>query len=90
MLELSIFSIMHNVISNKQFAFRKGIGSIHALAYATELIYTELDNSAPATFLDLAETFDTVNHKILLEKFEQCGIRGTALDLIKRYLSNRT
>ena len=36
------------------------------------------------------QTFDTVNHAILLEKLDRFfGIRGKGLDILKSYLFNR-
>ena len=40
--------------------------------------------------LDLSATFDTVNHKILLEVLNKYyGIQGLALQWMKLYLTNR-
>ena len=42
-----------------------------------------------AIFCDLRKAFDTVNHKILIKKLFNCGIRGLELDWFKNYLTNR-
>ena len=40
--------------------------------------------------MDLSKAFDTVNHAILLKKFDRdFGIRGKELDILKSYLFNR-
>ena len=56
-----------------------------------EYITTGLDEKkyVIATFIDLKKAFDTVNHKILLEKLYQMGIRGVAHELMSSYLENR-
>ena len=63
-----------------------------AIARLNELITNDLDNNSNsncAIFLDLAKVFNTCNHKILLFKLDQYGIRVVANDVIRSYLTNR-
>ena len=42
-----------------------------------------------SVYMDLSKAFDTINHKILLEKLAFYGLDTTALALIQDYLSNQ-
>lgn len=81
----------NNILTESQFGFRRGSSANLAIAELHERLLDSVDNGeyTCAIFLDLAKAFDTVDHKILLQKLILYGIRGTALNLFSNYLSDR-
>ena len=88
---LSEFLKRFNCIYKFQFGFRNNHSTNHALIQITEKIRQAIDSNSLAcgVFIDLQKAFDTVNHKILLDKLQYYGIRGTSLSWFKTFLENR-
>jgi len=81
-----------NILYDRQFGFRSGHSTEMAVAEITSTIYRELNERrcVMAINMDLSKAFDTINHEILLQKLDKCGIGGLAYSWIRSYLSNRT
>ena len=81
----------HQVLYENQYGFREKHSTLHALLDVTSETYNAIQRNhhTALMFIDLCKAFDTVSHKILLQKLYHYGIRKPAQKLIESYLSSR-
>lgn len=81
----------NNLIIAQQHGFRAQRSTESAILDFVNDVYLCLEQKSyvVGVFIDLSKAFDTLDHKILLHKLENYGIRGVVLKLFHSYLSNR-
>ena len=74
-----------------QFGFRKGLGTCDALLTITNFVQKALDCGSEVHMvgLDFSAAFYRVNHKALIFKLGQLGVRGPFLNILTKFLSKR-
>ena len=90
--QLYTYLTSNDLLYESQYGFRKHHSTELAALEFTDRIKKEMDaKKIPfSIFLDLSKAFDTLDHSVLLSKLQYYGIRDTALNWFKSYLSNRT
>ena len=81
----------NEILSNHQFGFRKKYSTSHAINSLVNQFHDSVEKNEfmIGLFIDLSRAFDTISHKILIDKLYKYAIRGIALEWIKDYLLNR-
>lgn len=90
--QLKGFLNKHRIIAKNQYGFKAGVSTEDAVLDLTQFVARELDGGSKCMgiFLDLSKAFDTVSVPKLLTRMERLGVRGTALEMFKDYLKNRS
>ena len=81
----------NNLLFQKQFGFKKGHSTDHALIELINSIYDSFNQNKYTfgVFIDLSKAFDTVDHNILIDKLNLYGIKSNSLKWFSSCLSNR-
>ena len=81
----------HNILYSKQFGFQRNNSSEHAIIQLYDQICESFEQNkfTLGVFIDFSKAFDTVDHKILIEKLLHYGVNGNNLKWFSNYLTNR-
>ena len=81
----------NEILNDKQFGYRAGISTEHAILELISQVSNAFDNNnlVLGVFIDLSKAFGIVDHNILLEILSIYEIKGNNLKSFHSYLSNR-
>ena len=81
----------NGILAQEQFGFRMSHSTEQAVFSLINSVLIALNNNqlAVGIFCDIQKAFDSVNHRILLDKLHFYGIHGKFMTLMESYLTNR-
>ena len=85
------FLVEHNLLHPSQHGFRLMRSTHTVLLNVVDQWLKDMDNSelTGVVFIDIAKTFDTVKHLLVLDKLQNNGIKNLELEWSRSYLNNR-
>ena len=97
LFEKAMYNRLYDYVTKKkllyinQHGFQAGHSTAMSLLNIQDKISEAIENNefSVGLFLDLSKAFDSVDHKILIKKLENYGIRGLPLSWFKDYLDCR-
>ena len=89
---LHSFILEYNLLSDNQYGFRANKDTSQAAIRLINNILPAFHEKkySIALFLDFQKAFDTLDRTLLFQKLYRKGIRGTSLNLIRSYFSDRS
>ncbi len=90
--QLTQYLHSHKLLSINQSGFRKKHSTITAVLKVLNDLVKSLDGKhhCACLFIDLTKAFDTVKHKILLDKLRSVGLSDNVVSWFNTYLKGRT
>ena len=90
--QIMCFLTQNNLISDRQFGYRKGHSTQTALIELVDDIKLGIENGYITILIlfDLTKAFDMVNHRILLQKLRALNFSDKSLKWLFSYLSDRS
>ena len=78
-----------DILYKKQFGFQEKHSTEHAILQLIDQVNNSFERYTLGICIDLSKPFDTIDHKILISKLKNYGVRGNHLKWFKSYLNNR-
>lgn len=82
----------NDILAKSQFGFQPQKSTTQLLSNFTDSISCHLNDRKHilVVFIDYSKAFDTLRHDVLLEKLDDCGIRGPLKNWCQNYLEDRS